>query len=228
MIHVNRWRCFLAIFCFACLPGSALGQATPQKKTLVVNGHSAAAAVVQLDGHSYVDIETLAQVTNATLSIQSDRIIMKMPGPGPVPKSTPAATEMSKEFATSGITLLEEMREWQGAISGAIRQGVAAGTWLTPFLQQYRSRAQKGMEQASVAATNPQDHRALQLLKNEFGNLSNWDSQTQAAIQALNAEQTVSPSARQDDPLLTRISDCGDFLSVMMVSREFADNPSCH
>ncbi len=153
---------------------------------------------------------------------------MPAASPSPSPASLAPAKEISKNFASTGIAQLAEMREWKGAIAGVIRLGLPAGTWLGPFLQDYRSRAEKGMEQASVTATTASDQQALQLLKNQFANLRDWDSQTQAAIQALNAEQTVNPAAKQNDPLLAKISDCGNFLNGMMVGREFADHSSCH
>ena len=217
-----------ALALLVCLPGLLVGQATQKKKTLVVNGRSAAGAVLQVDGHSYVDIETLAQMTNASLSIQPHRITLTMPVSNANLRSAKAANEMSKDFVRTGIAQLAEMREWKGAIAGVIRQGLPAGTWLGPFLQDYRSRAERSLEQTSVAATMGPDQQALQLLKNEFANLRAWDTQTQAAIQVLNAEQTVNPNAKQDDPLLAKISECGNFLNGMMVSREFADNASCH
>lgn len=220
--------CTIVFALFVCLPGPVAGQAKGEKKTLVVNGRSAAGAVLAINGHSYVDIDTLAQMTNASLSIRPDRIILTMPALNAGPTSSEAATAMSKDFAKAGIEQLAEMREWKGAIAGVIRLGLPAGTWLGPFLQDYRSRAERGLGQASVAATTASDQQALQLLKNEFTNLRDWDSQTQAAIQALNAEQMVNPTAKQNDPLLTKISDCGNFLNVMMVSREFADDSSCH
>lgn len=226
MRRVTSSCCIFVLALFVCLPGPVVGQAKGKKKTLVVNGHTAAEAVLQIDGHAYVDIETLAQITNASLSIQPDQLVLTMPVADAAPAK--AATEMSKDFAKTGIAQLAEMREWKGAIAGVIRLGLPAGTWLGPFLQDYRSRAEKSLEQASVAATTASDQQALQLLKNEFTNLRDWDGQTQAAIQALNAEQTVNPIAKQSDPLLAKISECGNYLNVMMVSREFADNSSCH
>lgn len=56
----------------------------------------------------------------------------------------------------------------------------------------------------------------MQLLKNELTNLGEWDSNTQATIHSLNAEQTVNPAAAQNYPLLTRISECSNFLNVML------------
>jgi hypothetical protein len=68
----------------------------------------------------------------------------------------------------------------------------------------------------------------LQLLKNELTNLVEWESKTQATIHSLNGEQTVNPAVAQKDPLLAKVSECGNFLNAMLVTGEFADSPSYH
>jgi hypothetical protein len=135
---------------------------------------------------------------------------------------------LSKEFAQAGISQLAEMREWKGAISSALRSGVAGGTWLAPLLHDHLVRAQESLGKASVAATTDSDRLALQLLKSEFTNLGQWDGNAQASILSLNAEQNLNPSAAQNDPLLAKISDCSKFLNAMLVAGVFADSPSCH
>ena len=123
---------------------------------------------------------------------------------------------------------MAEMREWKGAISSAIRSGVAGGNWLAPLLKEHRARAAEGLSQASVAAKTDSDLKALELLKSEFTNLGEWDNESQATIQSLNAEKSLNPPAAQNDPLLAKISECGSFLNAMLVGGEFTDNTSCH
>jgi hypothetical protein len=214
-------------------PGVATGQSAAQKKTLVVNGKSAAEAVVQINGHSYVEVETLARVMDATVRFEPGRVILTgsaLTGPATdtSAKPEPVVRGLSKEFAQAGISQLAEMREWKGAISSALRAGVAGGTWLAPLLHDHLVRAQESLSKASVAATTDSDKLALQLLKNEFTNLGQWDSNAQASILALNAEQNINPAAAQSDPLLAKISECSKFLNAMLVGGEFADNPNCH
>jgi hypothetical protein len=123
---------------------------------------------------------------------------------------------------------LAEMREWKAAIASAIRSGVAGGNWLAPWLQDHRVRAEESLSQTSLVAKTESDQKTLQLLKNELANLGEWDSNTQATIHSLNGEQTVNPVAAQNDPLLAKISECGNFLNAMLVDGDFADNPTCH
>jgi hypothetical protein len=194
----------------------------------VVNGRTAEAAVVQIDGHSYVDVDALARIMNAAVSFEAGRVILKVPAAEGGTKPERIAPGLSKDFAKAGISQLAEMREWKAAIASAIRSGVAEGNWLAPLLRDHRARAEASLGQTSLAAKTESDHKALQLLKNELTNLGEWDSNAQATIHSLNAEQSVNPVATQNDPLLAKISECGNFLSAMLVDGEFADSPSCH
>ena len=123
---------------------------------------------------------------------------------------------------------MAEMREWKAALASVIRSGVAEGNWLVPLLRDHRVRAEASLSQTSLAAKTASDQKALQLLKNEHTNLGEWDNTTQATIHSLNAEKSVNPVAAQNDPLLAKISECGNFLNAMLVDGEFADSPSCH
>jgi len=201
--------------------------ATPAK-ALVVNGRTADGAVVQINGHSYVEVETLAQILGAAMRLESGRVVLTSTASDSSAKPEHVAPGLSKVFAKAGISQLAEMREWKGAISSALRSGVAGGTWLAPLLREHRVRAEASLGQASVAATTDSDRLALQLLNGEFTNLGQWDSNAQALILSLNAEQNLNPAAAQNDPLLAKISECGSFLNAMLVGGEFADSASCH
>lgn len=208
--------------------GAAFAQKAPEKKTLVVNGRAAAGAVVQIDGHSYMDVDTFARIMNATVSYEPGRVNLTVPLAEAGAKPEGTAPGLSKDFAKAGISQLAEMREWKAAIASAIRSGVAEGNWLGPWLNDFRVRAEGSLSQTSLAAKTESDQKALQLLKNEFTNLGEWDTKTRATIHSLNAEQSINPAAVQNDPLPAKISECANFLTAMLVSGEFADSPSCH
>ena len=207
--------------------GSAIAQSAPAKIALIVNGRIDG-AVVQIDGHSYVDVDTLARIMNATVSFKPGRVILTVATAESGPTPEPTSRGLSREFAKAGVSQLAAMWEWKGAIASAIRGGVAGGNWLGPWLHDRRVRAESSLSQASLAAKTPSDQKALQLLKNEFANLGEWDSNTQASILSLDAEPRINPDAAVDNPLLTKISECGTFLNAILVSGEFADSPSCH
>jgi hypothetical protein len=198
-----------------------LAQRAPNK-TLVVNGKTTDATIMQIDGRSYVDIETLAQITNGTVTVEPNRIVLTIPaGAAPLP----APEGLSKDFASAAIAGLAEMREWRGAIGTILTFGApVVGTWP----EDYRNRADADLMQAAVAASTASDQNALELLRNEFANLGQWASDVVATREALNATKTVNPDIMQNDQALAKISDCSRFLGAMLVSGVFADNPSCH
>jgi len=208
------------------LAGVLWAQRGPDK-VLVVNGKTIESPVIQIDGHSYVNIETLAQITNGVIAVQPDRIVLTIrPEASSAPPPPPPPPEgLSKEFAREAIAVLAEMREWRGAIGTTRSYNVPfTGTWP----QDYHDHMESSLQHVAIAASTDSDHDALQLLGNDFENLSNWASEVIAERQALNATKTVDPNMMQNDQALAKISSCSSFLSSMLVSGEFADSPSCH
>jgi hypothetical protein len=211
--------------------GILLAQNAPDR-ALIVNGKPAG-MVVQVAGRLLVDLETVTQFTNGTVTLEPTRILLTFPAPGTAPAPTPAPAALppppppglSRDFARLAIAELAEMREWRGAVGIILSYGVPiVGSWP----QDYHDRTENDLNQVAVAATTAADRDALLLLQNEFGNLERWASDIVATRNSLNATRTVSPSAMQDDQTLSKISNCGRFLSSMLVSGTFADDPSCH
>jgi hypothetical protein len=194
-------------------------------KTLFVNGKTTDATITQIDGRSYVDIETLARITNGTVTVEPNRIVLTIPVSNPGAAPPPAPEGLSKNFATVAIGALADMREWRGAIGTILTYGApVVGTWP----QDYRNRAEASLMQAGVAASTASDQDALALLRNEFANLAQWASDVVTTRQTMNATKTVDPNIMQNDQVLAKISDCSRFLGAMVVSGVFTDNPSCH
>jgi hypothetical protein len=211
------------------LAGVLLAQNTPNK-VLMVNG-KASGTVTQFGGHSYIDLETVAQITNGTLAVEPTRITLTIPEPTPAPAANPApqpapvAEGLSREFARAAISELAEIREWRGAIGTILTYGVAVvGTWP----QDYRAHVETDLAQVAVNASTSADQSALQLLRNEFGFMEQWADEVVTARQSLNANKSVDPNAMQNDPTLAKVTSCGRFLNSMLVSGGFADDPSCH
>jgi hypothetical protein len=220
---------FILLFGFVLLlAGVLLGQSTPDK-ILVVNGRTAGAAIRQIDGRSYIDIETLAQITDGVVTVEPNRIVLTIPGSdaSATPSATPSqATQgLSKDFAKAAIDELAEMREWRGAIRTMITYGLAvSGTWA----QDYHARVEEGLRQAMEAASTEADRNALQLVRNEYDKLGGWASDVFAERQALNGARTVDSNATQNDAPLAKITSCSRFLNAMLLSGVFADDSSCH
>ena len=233
----GNFRFFLPLGFVLALAGVLFAQNAPNK-ILIVNGKSAGPAVRQIDGRSYVDIETLAQVTNGVVTIERHRIVLTIPASdsgatagataSAAPPNAPPAQPpqgLSRDFASAAIAELAEMREMRGVIKAMITYGLAVSdTWA----QDDQGRVMTGLRQAEVAATTEDDQRALQLLQNEADKLASWADSVFAARQVLNGAMTVDPNALQNDPALAKIRSCGQFLNATLVSGAFADDPSCH
>jgi hypothetical protein len=206
------------------LAGIVFAQSVPDKK-LIVNGKTTGAAVLQVDGHSYVDIETLAQITNGSVTVEANRIVLTIPNS--TSDATPAQSTpgLSRDFASAAITTVAEMREWKGVLETMVTYGLAvSGAWA----QAYHDRVETSLAQANVAASTNSDRDALRLLNNQFASLSKWAGDIVSERQALNGARTMDPNALKNDPVLTKISNCSKFLSTMLVSGAFVDNPSCN
>ena len=205
------------------LAGALSAQRSPDKK-LLVNGKSTSAVVLQIGGHSYIDIEMLAQITNGSVKFEPNQIVLTIPNSNFDANSPQATPALSKDFASAAIAALAEMKEWKGVLGTMVTFGLAVdGSWS----QIYHERAQTSLEQATVAASTNSDHNALQLLGNQFANLAKWESVVVAERQNHNGARTVAPNSLQNDPVLTKFSNCGKFLTTMLGSGIFADNPSC-
>jgi hypothetical protein len=99
----HNFRFCVRLGFFLIFAGSLSAQNTPNK-TLVVNGKSVDAPVLQIGSHSYIDVESLAQVTNGTVFIEPNRVVLTIP----VAKSTAAprvaATVAPQPAAAPAVT----------------------------------------------------------------------------------------------------------------------------
>src|ERR1700719_4056162 len=97
----------VALLSFA---GLLWAQRGPDKK-LEVNGKTMDSPVVNIGGRSYVDVETLAQITNGVVAVQPDRIVLTIPraASSAPPPAAPPPDALSREFAREAIGLLAEM-----------------------------------------------------------------------------------------------------------------------
>jgi hypothetical protein len=205
-------------------------QANPQTETLVINGNAGEAKILQVNGHEYVDIRDLARLTNGSLSFRGNRVILTLPasssGSSTNPPANPAkGTGLSKEFMQAGIEAMAAMREWGSTLATLMRNGYPVGD----EMRSYRGRSHDSLTLAAAAATTSSDQSALQLLSNEFSNVSTWsDNLVNARNSADAANYAVSDDALSNDPLFQKISQCGRFLGPMLASGTFEDNNACH
>lgn len=232
-----KFRVFLRLAIIPVFAAALFAQSTPDK-VLVVNGRTVGPAVRDIDGHTYVNLDTLAQAMSGNVTVEPNRVLLAFPtpvaatapaaapAPPPTQPQTPEAPRgLSRGFAAAAIGNLAEMREWRGATTAMITYGMAVSDTLA---QSYRDQVQEGLAQASVVAITDDDREALGLLQSESAQLANWANAILAARQELNGKATVDPNALQNDSALAKIQACSQFLNSMLVSGSFADNASCH
>jgi hypothetical protein len=210
------------------LSGILFAQSTANK-TLVVNGKTASAGVRQINGRLYIDLETLAQATNAVFTVEPRRVVLTIPpadaGAVATDDSAQNSQRLSRDFASAAISALANMREWRVAVRAMILYGLAVSdTWV----QAYHNQSLDGIRQTGVAASTDADKNALQLLQNEADAMTAWANQVDSARQELNGARTVDPNTLQNDPTLAKIQKCSQFLNSMILSGTFNDDLSCH
>src|SRR5689334_15625577 len=95
--------------------GILLAQNTPDR-ALIVNGKSEG-TVMQMGGRAYVDVETVAQFTNGSVTLEPNRIVLTFPEAGSAAAASsgsaplaPPPPGLSRNFASLAIAELAEMR----------------------------------------------------------------------------------------------------------------------
>jgi hypothetical protein len=205
--------------------GQAWPQTAQQNLIFTVKGQPGQAPVLQMNGKSYVDIESLARLTNGSLGFQGNQITLQLPASAPAsapPASQPASSEFSKEFLKAGIEEMSIVREWRSALVNAVQNGYPI---TDEFVSGYRGQAATNLRLASVAASTDSDRSALQLLSNELDNMQKLSNKVLAARKNMNY---ISPDALKGDPLDMQILGCARSLAAMAASGQFQDDGSCN
>jgi hypothetical protein len=121
-VNLMRTKLFSSGLMLIVVAGQAWPQAAQQNLTFTVKGQPGQASVLQMNGRSYVDIESLARLTNGSLGFQGNQITLQLPASAPAsapPASQPASSEFSKEFLKAGIEEMSIVREWRSALCQA-------------------------------------------------------------------------------------------------------------
>jgi hypothetical protein len=219
---------FFVIFAVALsIAGIVVAQSTAPKQ-LVVNGRVTNATIVQVGGRSYVDVDTLAQLTNGSISISPTQVVLTIPtastSSGAAATPPPTTSNLSRNFATVAINTVSQMKEWTDAVATMVTYGLAADVTRA---QHDHDQVETTLAQASVAASTSADRDALRLLNNQFSAVQSWAGTVAAERQALNGDKTMDPNALQNDPALAKITSCDRFLNSMLASGSFSDNAAC-
>jgi hypothetical protein len=210
------------------LTGIAAAQSQYQQKTLVVNGHTGDAMVYQIEGKSYVDLESLVRIANGSLSFSGGKIVLTVPA-GSEAQAGPAdqaASGLSDNFIRAALQDVATIKEWTNTLAYAVQRGVPGdGSRLVAF----HDRAADQLRLAKVAAANDQDQSALRLLTNHFNLMSTWNDKLVAERKRMDTgKYSIDQNALANDESYQKITGCSKYLNSMLPSGHFHDDRVCN
>ena len=208
-------------------PESTFSQAPTPIGSLTVSGHPGQAPVVQVDGKSYVEVESLARLTNSTIGFQGNQITLTLAAPSPAPVATPPArppvrTGFSRDFLRAGIEEMTVIREWRIAIVNAVQNNYPISE---DWVSGYRRTADSKLQLASAAASTDSDRSGAALLGNEFTNMQKLSDK----YLNLHKNMTyISTNSFDNDQLDQQVLECSRGLASLAANSQFEDVPTCH
>lgn len=214
------------LFLIVCwlIPQLALSQAPRQSGTLSVTGYPGQVPVVQLNGKSYVEIESLVRLTSGSMSFRDKQTILTFPAANTAAQEahTPAQSAFSKDFLKAGIEEMAAIREWRVAIVNAVQSNFpVTDDWVAG----YRRTAESKLALTSAAITTDSDKSSFALLSNEFNKMQTLSDKYLTLRKSLTY---IAPDSMDRDPLDQQILSCARGLSSMAAGRQFEDVPACH
>jgi len=210
----------------------ALAQTQVQRETLSVQGYPGQATVIRNHGRVFVDVQDLARITKGSLSFEQDQIILALaPSDASEPaRDTATKSGFSPAFMRAAIEAMASIREWGGMLQVIVQNGYPVGKAMAGnTIRAYQGRAADSVALASAAASTDDDHRGLELLRNEFNNVQAWaESFVNARNDMRAVDLTTSEHPLKSDDEAQKIMHCGQFLAQMFAGGTFQDDAVCH
>jgi hypothetical protein len=206
------------------LPEPGISQVPQQKVTSVVEGFPGRAPVILVNGKSYVDIESLARLTNSSVRFQANQITLTLVTPvaSPAVTQTDQPARLSKGLLQAGIEEMTAIGEWRTAIVNAVQN---SNPVTEDGLDGYRRNADNKLAVASTTVVTDPDRIVVSLLRNEFNNMQKLGAQYLAMRKSLTY---ISPDSLDGDPLNQQIQNCARGLASLAASGQFQDVATCH
>ena len=137
---------------------------------------------------------------------------------------------LSLAFMRASIEAMASIREWGGMLQVIVENGYPVGKAMAGnTIRAYQGRAADRVALASAATSTDDDHRGIELLKNEFNHVQAWsDSFLDARNSLRAADLSTSEHPLKDDEDAQKIIHCGQFLAQMFAGGAFEDDASCH
>jgi hypothetical protein len=208
--------------CFM-IPWPAVSQVPGQNTTLSVTGYPGQVAVVQMNGKSYVEIESLARLTSSSMSFRDKHIIITFSLSTAIPETVQAPRSgFSKDFLRAAIEGMAVIREWRIAIVNAVQSSFpVTDDWVAG----YRRTADSKLALTSAAIATDSDRSGFALLSSEFSKMQTLSDKYLALRKSLTY---IAPDSLDRDPLDQQILSCARGLSSMAGSGQFEDVAVCH
>lgn len=206
------------------LPANGNSQTPQQATTFTITGHAGEAQLLQINGKSYIEVETLARLIQGTLSFKANQTTLTLPPTeAEAQPSTPhSKAGFSTAFVQAGIEEMSLIREWRIAIVNAIQNNnPLSEDWVSA---QHRL-ADKNLALASAAASTDDDRSAIPLLTAEFNNMQKLSD---LYIAMRKQDTSISPDNFNNSSLEEQILSCARGFVSMTENHEFQDLSSCH
>lgn len=222
----TSFRKILSLAACLLIPRLALSQVPRQSGTLSVTGHPGQVPVIDINGRSYVEVDSLARLTSSSISFRDKQIIVTF---SPSEANTKAAetnqpvpSGFSKDFLRAGVEEMTSIREWRIAIVNAVQSNFpVTDDWVAG----YRRTAESKLSLASAAVTTDSDRSGFTLLSNEFSKMQMLSDKYLALRKSLTY---IAPDSLENDPLDQQLLNCARGLASMAGSGQFEDVAVCH
>jgi hypothetical protein len=200
--------------------------AAQQGQTLVLTGRSGDIPVSRIGGRYFVEIEALTRLANGSVSFKGNQIVLTLPlsaadVTAPPDANQAAKSGFSKDFIKAAIEEMSVIREWRSTLANAVQLGYpVTEDWVDP----YRALAQQNLLLVNLAASTESDHKAAELITNEFNNMKTL------CDRFLNANKSriyTATNALDNDPLDQKILNCAHSLATMAANNQFTDGGPC-
>ena len=209
------------------ISAGSLAQATPpyglqRGGTLSVVGYPGTAPLAQMNGRSYVDLESLARLIEGSVTYAQDHVTLTLPSRPAAAPPAEVKQGFSKPFLRAGIEEMAVIREWRTAIESAVQSNSPISE---DWIATHRRRADTNLRLASTAASTDDDHSGVGALTAEFKNmqkLSEW------YLQKRQQATYIDPDALENDPLDQQILACAQSMTAMASNNAFVDDANCH
>ena len=205
------------------LPIKVSSQSPQKATTFTIAGHAGEAQILQLNGKSYVEIETLARLTQGTLSFKANQTTLTLPPSDSGASASAPHTKagFSTAFIQAGIEEMSVIREWRIAIVNAVKNNTPVSE---DWVSTHHRLADKTLSLASSTASTDDDRSAFPLLTAEFNNMQKLSE----LYLALRKQASFISPDNFDFSLEEQILSCARGFVTMTESHEFQDQASCH